>query len=230
MEQHPNARLTPRGRETLVSRIESGLGVAETARQMGVSRQTASKWLRRSRSGEPMSDRSSRPRRLAGSTPREIENRVREARSSLPLAPPGLAPGALCLGSGGRLRSSRGLGRGDAGGVDLAQIGELLDEGEAHRVVHLDAAEHDGAVACVYMGCEHGRVETRSDKANAREDNTRGNEPARHGEVDLLRTGHGTHSFLRREMRGSAALLALTLPEGRGGLPRPERREARNLF
>ena len=167
MEQHPNARLTPRGRETLVSRIESGLGGAETARQMGVSRQTASKWLRRSRSGEPMSDRSSRPRRLARSTPREIENRVREARSSLPLAPPGLAPGALCL---------------------------------------------------------------RSDKANAREDNTRGNEPARHGEVDLLRTGHGTHSFLRREMRGSAALLALTLPEGRGGLPRPERREPRKLF
>ena len=74
MEQHPNARLAPRGRETLVSRIESGLGVAEAARQMGVSRQTASKWLRRSRSGEPMSDRSSRPRRLARSTPREVEN------------------------------------------------------------------------------------------------------------------------------------------------------------
>ena len=29
MEQHPNARLTPRGRETLVSRIESGLGIAD---------------------------------------------------------------------------------------------------------------------------------------------------------------------------------------------------------
>ena len=29
MEQHPDARLTPRGRETLVSRMESGLGVAE---------------------------------------------------------------------------------------------------------------------------------------------------------------------------------------------------------
>ena len=230
MEQHPNARLTPRGRETLVSRIESGLGVAETARQMGVSRQTASKWLRRSRSGEPMSDRSSRPRRLARSTPREIENRVREARSSLPLAPPGLAPGALCLGSGGRLRSSRGLGRGDAGGVDLAQIGELLDEGEAHRVVRLDAAEHDGAVAHVDLGREYGRVEARGDKADAREDDARGNEPARYGEVDLLCAGHGIRSFLRREVRGSAALLALALPEGRGGLPRPERREARDLF
>ncbi len=57
MSQHPNARLTPRGRETLVSRIESGAGVAEAARQMGVSRQTASKWLARARRGEPMSDR-----------------------------------------------------------------------------------------------------------------------------------------------------------------------------
>ena len=44
-----------------------------------------------------MSDRSSRPRRLARSTPREVEDRVREARSSLPLAPPGLAPGAIYL-------------------------------------------------------------------------------------------------------------------------------------
>lgn len=37
MPQHPNAMLTPMGRETLVSRIESSLGVAEAARQMGVS-------------------------------------------------------------------------------------------------------------------------------------------------------------------------------------------------
>ena len=38
-----------------------------------------------------MSDRSSRPRRLARSTPREVEDRVCEARPSLLLAPPGLA-------------------------------------------------------------------------------------------------------------------------------------------
>lgn len=36
MEQHPNAKLTPRGRETLVSRIGSGVPVAEAARQMCV--------------------------------------------------------------------------------------------------------------------------------------------------------------------------------------------------
>lgn len=112
MEQHPNARLTPRGRETLVSRIESGLGVAEAARQMGVSRQTASKWLRRSRSGEPMSDRSSRPIRLARSTPHEVEDRVCEARSSMLLAPLGLAaatgvPARTCA----RIVARRGMPR-----------------------------------------------------------------------------------------------------------------------
>ena len=91
MSQHPNARLTPRGRETLVSRIEAGAGVAEAARQMGVSRQTASKWLARARRGEPMSDRSCRPRRLARLTPPDAEARVREARSSMLLAPLALA-------------------------------------------------------------------------------------------------------------------------------------------
>lgn len=91
MEQHPNARLTPRGRETLVSRVESGTGVAEAARQMGVSRQTASKWLRRWRAGEPLADRSSRPARLARARPRSDVERVLEARRRLLLAPLGLA-------------------------------------------------------------------------------------------------------------------------------------------
>lgn len=112
MEQHPNARLTPRGREILVSRIESGVPVADAARQMGVSRQTASKWLRRSRSGEPMSDRSSRPRRFARSTPREAEERVAAARRELMLAPLGLAaatgvPARTCA----RIVARRGMPR-----------------------------------------------------------------------------------------------------------------------
>lgn len=51
MSQHPNARPAPRGRETLVYRIESGERVSSVARQMGVSRQTASKRLARARRG-----------------------------------------------------------------------------------------------------------------------------------------------------------------------------------
>ena len=62
--------------------------MAETARQMGVSRQTASKWLARARRGEPMSDRSSRPRRPARLTPPEAVGRVLEARRTMLLAPP----------------------------------------------------------------------------------------------------------------------------------------------
>lgn len=125
MEQHPNAKLTPKGRETLVSRIESGLGVAEAARQMGISRQTAGKWLRRSRSGEGLSDRSSRPRRLARLTPPEVEERVCEPRSSMLLAPLGLAattgvPARTCA----RIVSRRGMPR-------LADVDRVT--GEARR-------------------------------------------------------------------------------------------------
>ena len=49
---------------------------------MGISRQTAGKRLRRSRSGEGLSNRSSPP---------DVEERVCEARSSMLLAPLGLA-------------------------------------------------------------------------------------------------------------------------------------------
>ena len=112
MSQHPNARLTPRGRETLVSRVESGASVSDAARQMGVSRQTASKWLSRARRGEPMSDRSSRPRRLARLTPPDAEERVLEARRSMLLAPLGLAaatgvPARTCA----RIVARRGMPR-----------------------------------------------------------------------------------------------------------------------
>ena len=91
MSQHPNARLTPRGRELLCGRVAGGMRVSEAARQAGVSRQTASKWLARARRGEPMSDRPSRPRRLARLTPPEAEGRVLEARRSMLLAPLALA-------------------------------------------------------------------------------------------------------------------------------------------
>lgn len=132
MSQHPNAKLTPKGRETLVSRIESGVGVADAARQMGVSRQTASKWLRRSRAGEPMSDRSSRPRRLARLTPPDAEERVAAARRELMLAPLGLAaatgvPARTCA----RIVARRGMPR--LADVDRV-TGEVRVRGPVTRV------------------------------------------------------------------------------------------------
>ena len=129
MSQHPNARLTPRGRETLVARVGAGGRVGEVARQMGVSRQTASKWLGRARRGEPMGDRASRPRRLARLTPPEDEERVARARSSLLLAPLALAaetgvPARTCA----RIVSRRGLPR-------LADVDRVTGEARARGPV-----------------------------------------------------------------------------------------------
>ena len=46
---HPNARVSVFGRQLLVSRVAQGWSAAEAATQLGVSRATAYKWLRRYR-------------------------------------------------------------------------------------------------------------------------------------------------------------------------------------
>ena len=51
---HRNSRLTPFGRRLLVDRVRSGCPVAHVAREMGISRTTAHKWVRRWQAeGEP---------------------------------------------------------------------------------------------------------------------------------------------------------------------------------
>ena len=44
---HGNAPMTPRGRMIVIERIAAGRPVANVAADMGVSRETASKWWRR---------------------------------------------------------------------------------------------------------------------------------------------------------------------------------------
>ncbi|CAN7375802.1 IS481 family transposase [Phenylobacterium sp. LjRoot225] len=66
MNVHKNARLTPRGRALMVSRIvDEGWSVAAAAEAAGVSVRTARKWVGRRRRGpsEDFTDRSSAPRR-----------------------------------------------------------------------------------------------------------------------------------------------------------------------
>ena len=83
MRLHPNAKLTPANRQLLVQRIrELGWPVSEAAEAAGVSRQTAYKWLRRhaaeGRAG--LSDRSSRPHRIARKTPPSQLRRIERLR------------------------------------------------------------------------------------------------------------------------------------------------------
>jgi len=80
---HRNARLTVRGRVLLVERVlGKGRPVAHVARELGVSRQCAHRWIRRYRTEgiTGLHDRSSRPWRSPHRTPAEIETQVLQLR------------------------------------------------------------------------------------------------------------------------------------------------------
>jgi transposase InsO family protein len=82
---HANARLNLHGRRLLVSRvITDGRPVAHVAKELGVSRQCAHRWVARFRAeGEPgLLDRSSRPHRCPRRTTTSDERRVLELRRS----------------------------------------------------------------------------------------------------------------------------------------------------
>ena len=87
---HPNARLTPRGRALLASRIEGGWTITAAARAAGVSRQTGSKWWHRAGLGE-FADRSSEVRRQARAHPPELVAMICARRLQTRLGPDGLA-------------------------------------------------------------------------------------------------------------------------------------------
>lgn len=79
MNIHKNARLTPRGREILVSRmLVDGLRPEEAAQAAGVSVRTAYKWRRRylDEGIEGLCDRSSRPARCPHEVPVALRQRI----------------------------------------------------------------------------------------------------------------------------------------------------------
>jgi len=91
---HRNARLTVHGRRLLVERVRSGRPVAHVAAEMGISRPTAHKWIRRWRSeGESgLIDRSSRPRRTPHRTAAATEAHVCRLRQDRKLGPARIGP------------------------------------------------------------------------------------------------------------------------------------------
>lgn len=86
---HRNARLTPRGRLVLVTRIATGRPVAHVAAEMGVSRATAHKWWRRYRAEgvTGLEDRSSRPCSCPHRTSPAVERRIVALRRRHKLGP-----------------------------------------------------------------------------------------------------------------------------------------------
>ena len=83
MNTHANARLTPLGRLLLCERIRiEGWTVAEAAEAANISERTAYRWLARYDTGEPMTDRSSRPRTSPARTPVKVEAVIERLRRS----------------------------------------------------------------------------------------------------------------------------------------------------
>src|SRR3954453_22152829 len=90
---HPNARLTVHGRLLLVRRVLAGHKPGEVAKQLGVSRQTVYKWVRRylAEGLAGLADRSSRPHTLARVTAAPVVNRIVALRLALHAGPVRLA-------------------------------------------------------------------------------------------------------------------------------------------
>lgn len=87
---HANARLTMHGRRLLVARVlQDHRPVGHVAKELGVSRQCAHRWVSRFREqGDAgLSDRSSRPHRSPTRTSPDLERAVLEARTRLRFGP-----------------------------------------------------------------------------------------------------------------------------------------------
>ncbi|MFD7282408.1 IS481 family transposase [Streptomyces sp. NPDC059862] len=91
---HPHARLTVHGRRLLVDRVRAGRPVAHVADEMGISRTTAHKWVRRWRAeGDAgLYDRTSRPRTTPHRTPADVEEQVCALRRERKLGPARIGP------------------------------------------------------------------------------------------------------------------------------------------
>jgi len=88
VEIHGNARLLPRQRTVLCERVRvEGWSVADAARAFDVSTRTVLRWLSRWDAGEPMTDRSSAPKRRPTRTPAEVESLIDQLRRARWTAP-----------------------------------------------------------------------------------------------------------------------------------------------
>lgn len=139
---HRNARLTPAGRRILVERIEvEGWPVAVAAESMGVSRETAYRWLRRYRAEEVagLEDRSSRPHRSPNQTLVEIEDRICVLRRSRRWGPHRIAYALeMSRSTVERVLRRRGLSRLDAIDRPTRRIVRRYEKATPGELVHVD--------------------------------------------------------------------------------------------
>ncbi len=113
MNVHKNARLTPRGREILVSRLERGEHPQDVGTAMGVSIRTVYKWRRRYRAEglAGLLDRSSRPNASPNRTPDAVEAKVIALRKERRIYHRIVAQIGVSRATVGRILTRHGLNR-----------------------------------------------------------------------------------------------------------------------
>lgn len=185
---HRNAKLTPAGRRVLVERIISGRPVAHVAKEMGVSRQCAHRWITRFRQHGPngLRDRSSCPHTSPARTPEPLRARVVTLRHSERLGRDEIAR-RTCLSpstvsriivraglpalalldpvTGIRIRASRRTQHryerdepGDLIHIDVKKLGRIPDGG-GWRITGPDTINHHrGRVRSTTLGMDHVHV------------------------------------------------------------------------
>ena len=113
MNVHKNARLAPRGREILISRLERGEHPMDVATSMGVSASTVCKWRRRYRAEgfAGLLDRSSRPNASPKRTPDDVEAKVIALRKERRIYHRIAAEVGVSKATVGRILTRHGLNR-----------------------------------------------------------------------------------------------------------------------
>jgi transposase InsO family protein len=143
MRAHRNARTTPYGRALLVRRVrQEGRSVAETAHELGVSRQTVYKWLRRfeSAGSSALVDQPSRPHRLPGQTPERAVQQIERLRRQRRLTAVEIAA-ELGLAASTVSRILRRIGLGKLWRVEVVALEppRRYEHARPGAMVHIDA-------------------------------------------------------------------------------------------
>jgi transposase InsO family protein len=144
---HANARTTLYARRLLVARVLAGHRPGEVAKQLGVSRQTIYKWVRRHRAeGDAgLVDRSSRPLRPGRVTPPEVVSAICHARLEQHAGPVRLAAVlGLPASTIGSVLRRRGMPR-------LADVDRLTGELLRARKYSERRYEHDRAGSLLHV-------------------------------------------------------------------------------
>ena len=194
---HRNARLTPYGRRILIERVLAGRPVAHVAKEMGVSRTCAHRWLSRFRvhGWDGLEDHSSKPKSCPHATPAKVVAEVLSQRMEHREGPTDLAVRCgvsprtvsrilaragmprlweLDPVTGARIRASRATDRryerdapGDMIHIDVKKLGRIPDGGGWRADPNQSARNHAASHTRVGFDYVHVAVDDHSRLAYA---------------------------------------------------------------